>query len=77
MALSTPALTEKDRADLAFGVEHGVDYVALSFVRQAEDVEQAKALVRSLGAAHARDREDREAAGARQPRGDPGGRPTA
>ena len=33
--LSTPALTEKDRRDLAFGIEHGVDYVALSFVRQA------------------------------------------
>jgi pyruvate kinase len=48
--LSTPALTEKDRADLAFGVEHGVDFVALSFVRQAQDVEQAQELVRSLGA---------------------------
>jgi pyruvate kinase len=47
--LSTPALTEKDKRDLAFGIEHGVDYVALSFVRQAADVEQAKALVRSLG----------------------------
>ena len=47
--LSTPALTEKDRRDLAFGVEHGVDYVALSFVRQAKDVEETKALIRSLG----------------------------
>jgi len=47
--LSTPALTEKDRRDLAFGIEHRVDYVALSFVRQAADVEQAKALIRSLG----------------------------
>jgi pyruvate kinase len=48
--LSTPALTEKDRSDLAFGVAHGVDFVALSFVRQAADVEQCKALVASLGA---------------------------
>src|SRR6185436_8962210 len=48
--LSTPALTEKDRRDLAFGIEHGVDYVALSFVRQAADVEQARAFIRSLGA---------------------------
>jgi pyruvate kinase len=48
--LSTPALTEKDKRDLAFGIQHRVDYVALSFVRQAADVEQAKALVRSLGA---------------------------
>jgi pyruvate kinase len=47
--LSTPALTEKDRRDLAFGVAEGVDYVALSFVRQAKDVEETKALVRSLG----------------------------
>jgi pyruvate kinase len=47
--LSTPALTEKDRRDLAFGVQNGVDYVALSFVRQAADVEECRALVRSLG----------------------------
>jgi pyruvate kinase len=47
--LSTPALTEKDRRDLAFGVKHGVDYIALSFVRQAADVEEAKELIRSLG----------------------------
>ena len=47
--LSTPALTEKDRRDLAFGVQQGVDWVALSFVRQAADVEETKALIRSLG----------------------------
>jgi pyruvate kinase len=47
--LSTPALTEKDRRDLAFGVKNGVDYVALSFVRQAADVAECKALIRSLG----------------------------
>jgi pyruvate kinase len=50
VALSTPALTEKDRRDLAFGIQTGVDYVALSFVRQAADVEQVKELIRSLGA---------------------------
>ena len=47
--LSVPALTEKDRRDLAFGLEHDVDYVALSFVRQAADIEEIKALIRSLG----------------------------
>jgi pyruvate kinase len=47
--LSTPALTEKDRRDLAFGIKHGVDYVALSFVRHPSDVEEAKELIRSLG----------------------------
>jgi len=46
VALSTPALTEKDRRDLAFGLQHGVDYVALSFVRQASDIEQARAFIR-------------------------------
>jgi pyruvate kinase len=49
VALSTPAITEKDRRDLAFGVEHRVDYVALSFVRQAADVEECRALIKSLG----------------------------
>jgi pyruvate kinase len=36
--ISTPSLTEKDRSDLAFGIEHGVDAVAMSFVRRPEDV---------------------------------------
>jgi pyruvate kinase len=49
VALSTPALTEKDRRDLAFGVQHMVDYVALSFVRQARDIEDARAAVSALG----------------------------
>jgi pyruvate kinase len=49
--LSTPALTEKDRRDLVFGVQHHVDYVAMSFVRQAEDVLEAKALIRAMGEA--------------------------
>src|SRR5258708_39110197 len=46
VAVSAPALTEKDRADLRFGIEHGVDYVALSFVRKAEDVREAQKLMR-------------------------------
>jgi pyruvate kinase len=50
VALSTPALTEKDRRDLAFGLQHMVDFVALSFVRQAQDVADAKALIESHGA---------------------------
>jgi len=47
--LSAPALTEKDRRDLSFGVTNSVDYVALSFVRKAKDVAEAQALIRSLG----------------------------
>lgn len=36
--LDVPSLTEKDERDLEWGVEHGVDYVALSFVRHEDDV---------------------------------------
>src|SRR5579872_938992 len=45
VAVSAPALTEKDRNDLQFGIKHGVDYVALSFVRRPEDVREAKDLI--------------------------------
>lgn len=43
-ALSVPALTEKDKNDIVFGREIGVDWFALSFVRSPKDVEEAKAL---------------------------------
>jgi pyruvate kinase len=48
-ALSIPALTEKDRKDLEFGVKHGVDAVALSFVRTSADVNMVKQIVIGLG----------------------------
>ena len=47
--VSAPALTPKDLTDLAFGVEIGVDMVALSFVRSASDIESAKAEIARLG----------------------------
>jgi pyruvate kinase len=47
--VSVPCLTAKDVEDLAFGQEMGVDYVALSFVRSAEDVRAARPLVARLG----------------------------
>ena len=49
VALRADALSEKDRADLAFGLAHGVDYVALSFVRHAEDVALARAEMERAG----------------------------
>jgi pyruvate kinase len=49
IALSVPALTAKDRADLKFGLNHGVDAVALSFVRSPEDVQLAKRLIAKQG----------------------------
>jgi pyruvate kinase len=43
-ALSTPAITDKDRRDLELACELGVDYLALSFVRRADDVREARQL---------------------------------
>ncbi|HEY0479567.1 MAG TPA: pyruvate kinase [Kofleriaceae bacterium] len=43
--VSAPALSEKDRTDIGFALRHGVDYVALSFVRRPEDVIEAKRLL--------------------------------
>jgi pyruvate kinase len=49
VAISAPAITEKDRSDLAFGLrELGVDYVALSFIRTADEVREAQELARRL-----------------------------
>ena len=48
VAVSAPALTDKDRDDLRFGIKHGVDYVALSFVRRPEDVVEARKLMRQF-----------------------------
>jgi pyruvate kinase len=47
--VSAPTLTNKDRDDIRFGVSHGVDYIALSFVRGPEDITAARALVAELG----------------------------
>ncbi|HEY9072504.1 MAG TPA: pyruvate kinase, partial [Desulfobaccales bacterium] len=49
-SLSVPALTAKDYEDLRFGLAHGVDFVALSYVRAPEDVNQAREFIRSQGA---------------------------
>jgi pyruvate kinase len=49
IALSIPALTAKDRSDLEFGLEHGVDVVAISFVRSAADVREVKQLIARRG----------------------------
>jgi len=45
VALSIPALTEKDRKDLEFGLKHGVDAVAFSFVRSAADIALGKQII--------------------------------
>jgi pyruvate kinase len=45
-SLPIPSLTEKDKRDLEFGIKHDVDYVALSFVKNANDILQLKELIR-------------------------------
>ena len=47
IALSIPALTDKDRRDLEFGLRHGIDAVAQSFVRTAADVAETKKIIAS------------------------------
>jgi pyruvate kinase len=47
--LRVPALTPKDRQDLAFALKHGANYIAASFVRRPEDVLIAKTLIRRAG----------------------------
>jgi pyruvate kinase len=48
--VSSPSLTEKDREDLRLALRNGVDFIALSFVRSAADVADAKAAVKEAGA---------------------------
>ncbi|MBA3946932.1 MAG: pyruvate kinase [Herpetosiphonaceae bacterium] len=48
-AVSAPAITAKDQADLQWGLAHDVDYVAMSFVRRASDVQDLKQLIATAG----------------------------
>jgi pyruvate kinase len=49
IALPIPSLTDKDRRDLQWAVREGADYIALSFVRRAEDCLEAKSLIKAAG----------------------------
>lgn len=46
--LGIERFTEKDRADLIFGLQHGVDYIAISFVDSADDVHQVKKIIAEI-----------------------------
>lgn len=48
--LRLPSMTDKDKRDLDFGIEQGVDLISLSFVRKPEDIQTLKALLKQKGA---------------------------
>jgi pyruvate kinase len=45
VAVSAPSITEKDREDVAFAAEQGIDYLALSFVRRAQDIAELRSMI--------------------------------
>jgi pyruvate kinase len=47
--LSIPALTEKDKEDMQFGIGEEVDFMALSFVRDASDIQEAREILERMG----------------------------
>jgi pyruvate kinase len=47
--ISAPALSDRDREDIRFAAEEGVDYLAVSFAREARDIEEARSLLRAAG----------------------------
>lgn len=49
VALSVPSVTDKDKDDLRFALELGVDFIALSFVRRPEDLLETRAMMREMG----------------------------
>ena len=48
--IQLPAFTEKDEQDLRFGLQQGIDFLALSFVRRPEDADRVRNVMRELGA---------------------------
>jgi pyruvate kinase len=46
--VNLPSITEKDKKDILFAVENDIDFVALSFVRRAEDIRQAREIIEKL-----------------------------
>lgn len=52
--ISLPAITEKDKSDIRFGVEHGFDYIAASFIRSANDIKEIRKVLEECGDKHIR-----------------------
>lgn len=49
VSLSVPSVTEKDKDDLRFALDLGIDFVALSFIRRPEDLSETRTLMREFG----------------------------
>ncbi|MBV5319276.1 MAG: pyruvate kinase [Desulfobulbaceae bacterium] len=49
LAINLPSLSEEDEADIAFGVKQGVDFIAASFVRHADDVWAVRKIIEACG----------------------------
>ena len=47
--VNLPSITDKDRQDIGFAIEQDLDFIALSFVRSADDVRQVREIVQSVG----------------------------
>ena len=47
--ISMPALSEKDREDIAWGIQHGMEFLAVSFVKTRNDIMDVRKLIKSLG----------------------------
>ena len=52
VSVNLPAITDKDKEDILFGIREGVDFIAASFVRKAEDVLEIKEFLRANGGGH-------------------------
>lgn len=50
--VSLPAVTERDRADILFGLTQGIDYIAASFIRNGKAVDEIRELCRNNGGEH-------------------------
>lgn len=54
VSVKLPAITDKDKADIEFGIEQDIDFIAASFVRKASDIKEMKWLLKDRGASHIR-----------------------
>ena len=56
--IKLPALTDKDKEDIRFGIKQGFDFIAASFVRTADCIREIKDMLEEAGSSHEGDRQD-------------------